>query len=306
MLHAPTQLEALIEVSSDNGTTWTPAPEYKPDIQDKTCSAYIESVTGNRFRILVRNHPVEFLRKEFSVYFDVDGHQAANRLFRLTAKKTSIDGFDLNSTSFQAFAFSKIATTNDDNMVTNNSNAASLGEITLKFWWVKIGERRPPTEFHQVPAARVFAEQQVKKKSSHSVEAGPVQNMPAVTTRSSIRLEDEPFLSFRFRYMSDVLLDINDIKPLEIPAEVAPDAPQADNNQPEASTSTAAARPIVKAEKTATQTGKRSSSSRVIEIDDDEDEESEVQRLRKENARLRMKVKTETKNSKQVIDLSED
>lgn len=77
----------------------------------------------------------------------------------------------------------------------------------------------------------------------------------------------------RFRYMSDVLLDINDIKPLEIPAEVAPDAPQADNNQPEASTSTAAARPIVKAEKTATQTGKRSSSSRVIEIDDDEDEE---------------------------------
>ena len=69
--------------------------------------------------------------------------------------------------------------------------------------------------------------------------------------------------------MSDVLLDLHNIKSLEIPAQVAPDVAAV---KPEAATPTASNKPKVKIEKSTKQERKRSSPSAVIEIDDSEDE----------------------------------
>ena len=109
MLHGLSQLQAVIEVSSDEGLTWTPAPEYKPDIQDKACSAYIEAVTGNRFRILFRNTAFVHLRKELLIQFEVDGHGAANRLFKRNTPQGRVEGVELDLNTVRPFAFSKVS-----------------------------------------------------------------------------------------------------------------------------------------------------------------------------------------------------
>lgn len=109
MLHTATGLEAFIEVSDDNGVTWTRLPEYKPDIQAKECTAYVEAKTGQRFRMCLLDAQLQQRQEQFGVIYYFDGQKAASRAKRPDVVLKAIHGLEVDRQRQLPFIFGSVS-----------------------------------------------------------------------------------------------------------------------------------------------------------------------------------------------------
>lgn len=109
MIHTPTKLKAWVEVSDDDGTTWTVLEEYKTETGHDYAKTHIESKSGQRFRMCVEKTKDYGLSDDLSFDFYCDGHKANSCLQKSSDNvRLKITGLKSTSTTVLPFAFSDV------------------------------------------------------------------------------------------------------------------------------------------------------------------------------------------------------
>lgn len=109
MLHAPTHTEAWVEVSDNNGVTWSKLPEYKEDLQEKSAECYVEAKTGQRFRLSVQETNTAPTRTDFVAKYFYDGNHAISYVVQTAQRNPSmLGGIYKSDQTFLPFKFSDV------------------------------------------------------------------------------------------------------------------------------------------------------------------------------------------------------
>lgn len=108
MLHTATGLEAFIEVSDDNGATWTRLPEYKADIKARECKAFVEAKTGQRFRMRLLDANPRHQQKQLVARYYFDGQRAAGRVKDIAVMLDAISGLEVDQQTRLPFIFGNV------------------------------------------------------------------------------------------------------------------------------------------------------------------------------------------------------
>lgn len=109
MFHEATRTEAWVEVTDDEGKTWTKLPEYKVDVQRTSATCYVEARTGQRFRLLVRDNKT--VREDFAAKFMYDGNLAVCNIFEKKwpmAPVPRVEGIRHSDRSILPFKFNEV------------------------------------------------------------------------------------------------------------------------------------------------------------------------------------------------------
>jgi hypothetical protein len=109
MLHAPSHTEAWVEVSDNNGVTWSKLPEYKVQVQPKSAECYVEAKTGQRFRLSVQQIRTAPIRTDFVAQYFYDGNHAKSSVMRSTQNwPSTLQGIYDTGQTMLPFKFSDV------------------------------------------------------------------------------------------------------------------------------------------------------------------------------------------------------
>ena len=102
-------LHVWVEVSDDDGHTWTALEEHKTEIGPDYVTTHIESKTGQRFRFQAEKLKESALHDDLAFDFCCDGHHADSLGLELCDYGTlTLDGIRTSLTVLQPFILGSV------------------------------------------------------------------------------------------------------------------------------------------------------------------------------------------------------